>query len=132
MRCENPKLPPVAKVLWALCELSNNTYGVDVITSKGIMSCTGLSKYKVIKAIHFWRDKGLVEFASIGRPAVVSYGEVEELECEAAPPVNGWSLTGKGRKSNCFKIAKKDFEKSLRDWAEGEAVDNDCKEDDDE
>lgn len=121
MKCENPKLPANAKVLWALCELSNNVYGIDVIQTKSIMECTGLSKYNVKKQLHFWHDRGLIERASMGRPAQVSCGEIEELICEAAPPINGWKLTEKGRKSQVFKIAQDDYIKSLEEWANGSA-----------
>lgn len=121
MRCENPKLPASAKVLWAVCELSNNIYGIDVIETKSIMRCTGLTKYMVIKQLHFWRDKGLVERASMGCPAQVSCGEIEELISEAAPPINGWKLTERGYKSNGFKIAEDDYLKSLAELANGDA-----------
>lgn len=121
MRCENPKLPASAKVLWAVCELSNNIYGIDVIETKSIMRCTGLTKYKVINQLHFWRDKGLIERASMGFPAQVSRGEIEELICEAAPPINGWKLTERGYKSSVFKIVKDDYLKSLAELANGNA-----------
>ena len=121
MRCENPKLPASAKVLWAMCELSNNIYGIDVIETKTVMRCTGLTKYMVIKQLHFWRDKGMIERASMGCPAQVSHGEIEELISEAAPPVNGWRLSERGYKSNVFKIAKDDYLKSLAELANGDA-----------
>lgn len=64
-------------------------------------------------------DKVLIERASMGLPAQVSRGEIEELICEAAPPINGWKLTERGYKSNVFKIAEDDYLKSLAELANG-------------
>ena len=107
------------KVLRAICALSNNTYGIGVIRTNGIMACTKLSKYKVIKNIHLLREDGLVKRASMGCPAQVSRGEYEELICDAAPPVNGWALTKKGYASAEYKAAKAEYLNGLAEWANG-------------
>ena len=62
------------KVFKAICSMSNNIYGIDVITTKSIINSTGLSRYKVIQNIHLLREDGLVKRASMGRPAQVSGG----------------------------------------------------------
>ena len=58
-----------------------------VISSKDIAESCGLSVYKIRKIIKSLVDKELVERASCGSPAVVSYGEIAELEYEAMPPL---------------------------------------------
>ena len=107
------------KVFKAICSMSNNIYGIDVITTKSIINSTGLSRYKVIQNIHLLREDGLVKRASMGRPAQVSGGEYEELICEAAPPVNGWVLTKHGYASVEYKAAESEFLKGLEEWANG-------------
>ena len=111
------------KVLRAICALSNNTYGIEVVKTKYIMDCTKLSKYKVIQTIHLLREDGLVKRASMGCPAQVSVGEYNELICEAAPPVNGWALTKKGYASAEYKTAETEYINGLAEWANGKQED---------
>ena len=107
------------KVVRAICAVSNNTYGIEVVKTKDIMDRTKLSKYKVIQNIHLLREDGLVKRASMGCPAQVSRGEYEELICDAAPPVNGWALTKKGYASAEYKVAKAEYLNGLAEWANG-------------
>lgn len=107
------------KVLRAICALSNNIYGIEVVNTKDIMARTKLSKYKVIQNIHLLREDGLVKRASMGCPAQVSRGEYEELICDAAPPVNGWALTKKGYASAEYKVAEAEYLNGLAEWANG-------------
>lgn len=88
-----------------------------VISSKNIAESCGLSVYKTRKIIKSLVDKELVERASCGRPAVVSYGEVAELECEAMPPLNGFALTQKAFETEEWKEMYENWEKSLAEWA---------------
>ena len=106
-------------VLCAICALSNNIYGIEVVETKDIMARTKLSKYKVIQNIHLLREDGLVKRASMGCPAQVSRGEYEELICDAAPPVNGWALTKKGYASAEYKAAEAEYLNGLAEWANG-------------
>lgn len=107
-------------VLRAICALSNNIYGIEVVKTKDIMARTKLSKYKVIQNIHLLREDGLVKRASMGCPAQVSRGEYEELICDAAPPVNGWALTKKGYASAEYKVAEAEYLNGLAEWANGQ------------
>lgn len=107
------------KVLRAICALSNNIYGIEVVRTNDIMACTKLSKYKVIQSIHLLREDGLVKRASMGCPEQVSHGEYEELICDAAPPVNGWALTKKGYASAEYKVAEAEYLNGLAEWANG-------------
>lgn len=88
-----------------------------VISSKYIATSCGLSIYKTRKIIKSLVDKGLIERVSCGRPAVVSYGEIAELECEAMPPLNGFALTKKAFETEEWKEMYENWEKSLAEWA---------------
>lgn len=101
-----------------MCKMAQNWYGVDVFSSKSIAESTGLSKYKTLKILHLLRDEGLVKNGCIGRPAVVSGGEYEELECEAMPPLRGFSITEKGSETDIFKQESDAYDKSMAEWAE--------------
>lgn len=94
-------------VLNALCRCSHNLYGVDVFTSKQLAERTGLDRCKVVQVLHYWRDEGIVERASMGCPAQFTGGEYDEMICDAAPPINGWSLTEKGRETDAYKAQSK-------------------------
>lgn len=120
MRCQNPALSANAKVLWALCEMSINIYGIDVISSTKIAHCVGLSKYKVLQVLHTLKKAGLVERASMGCPAVFCCGEYKEMVCDAKPPINGWTLTDKGRNGAVYKRAQEDYLHDLENIAHKE------------
>lgn len=120
MRCENQDLPPKSRVFWAMCELSCNHYGIDVITTKNIMNSTKLSKYMALKQLRLWREHGFIERASMGCPAQYSGGEYDEMICEAYPPINGWRLTKKGCESGTYKTAQKEYLDGLLKWANGD------------
>lgn len=88
-----------------------------VISTKDIATSCGLSVYKTRKIIKSLVDKGLVERASCGCPAVVSCGEICELVCEAMPPLNGFALTKKAFETEKWKEMYEDWKKSLTEWA---------------
>ncbi len=99
------------KVLETLCELSCNWEGYSVFPIHTIANFSGLSKYATTKALHELREKGLVQNSAQGFPATGSYTSdgVFELEHEAAPPLRGFELTGKG-----FHFTE--YEKALKAW----------------
>lgn len=76
-----------------------------------------LTKYRVRQALKSLIAEGLIYYTSQGRPAVISYGEVPELEYEAMPPVNGYALTEKAYKTSEWIAAYADWEKSMEEWA---------------
>lgn len=108
----------IDSVLKALCELSWNYYGIDVFPARTIAGRIESSYRKVLNALHVLRDRGLVKRSSMGCPAVESCGEYHELECEAAPPINGWSLTEKGNDTKIAELAYQEYCEGLRKWAE--------------
>lgn len=79
----------------------------------------GLTRYGARKALKELIADGLVEYTSQGCPAVVSYGEVPELVCDARPPINGYALTKKGFESDRWKQAYAEWCKSMEEWANG-------------
>ncbi|MCM1328398.1 MAG: hypothetical protein NC253_03070 [Ruminococcus sp.] len=107
------------KVFRVICKFSHNFYGISVFPAKLISERVGMSKYKTIKILHDLRNNGLVKRASQGCPAQFSHGEVEELICEDAPPINGWALTPKARKTIGYMDAEKEYLKGLAEWANG-------------
>lgn len=105
--------------------LYTTMYGPDtaVLTISNIVSLIdGLTKYRARKAIKELISDGLVEYKSQGRPAIVSCGEIEELVCESAPPINGYSLTKKGRSTEEWRRAYKEWEKSMEEWANNDTL----------
>lgn len=104
------------------CQIGTNmhTYAPDiaVVSISNIVSLLGdVTKYHARNALKSLIADGLVYYTSQGRPAVVSYGEVTELICDAAPPINGYALTKKAYQSGEYKQAYADWEKSLEEWA---------------
>lgn len=94
--------------------------GRAVVSITGILtSVEGMTKYRARKALNALVSEGLVEYTSQGRPAIVSYGEVTELVCEAMPPVNGYALTQKGFKTKEWADAYAAWEKDMGLWANG-------------
>lgn len=91
----------------ANCEISSYStmYAPErVVVSTGDIAKKCLwSKYRTRKAIKGLVEKGLIERASCGCPAVVSYGEYTELVCEARPPMNGFAITKQGFQSEEWK-----------------------------
>lgn len=107
------------KVFRAMCKMSHNFYlDSSVYTSREIAGIVEMPRCTVLKTLHELRNDGLVERASEGCPARVSYGEVVELICDAAPPINGWSLTEKARETAIYKEEAELFDKSMEEWAE--------------
>ena len=102
-----------------MCNLSQNWEGWYVFSARLIASGSKYSVYQVRKALHELRDFGLVKRDSEGCPAQVSYGEVPELICEAGPPMNGWSVTKKGKETDVYEKAFQEYCKGLEDWANG-------------
>ena len=106
------------------CELSTYTamYAPDkavVPISNIIYLINGLTKYRARKALKELINEELIFYTSQGCPAIVSYGEYEELIDDARPPINGYALTTKAYKSATFKDRKAEFDKSLEEWANG-------------
>lgn len=105
----------------ANCEVSSYSipYPPDrVVVSTGeIAKMASWSKYRVRKAIKGLVEKGLIERASCGCPAVESYGEYRELVCDAMPPKNGYAITKSGFKSKDWKDIYSEWTKSMKEWA---------------
>lgn len=95
------------------------TYAPDraVITISNLVKLTGLTKYGVRKAIKELIKDGMIYYTSQGCPAVVSYGEVPELVCDARPPINGYALTEDAFKSQVWRDAYDEWSKSMEEWA---------------
>lgn len=105
----------------ANCEVSSYSipYTPDrVVVSTGeIAKMVSWSKYRVRKAIKGLVEKGLIERASCGCPAVESYGEYRELVCDAMPPKNGYAITKVGFKCDDWKDIYSEWKKSMKEWA---------------
>ena len=104
----------------ASCQISTYTtlYGPKkvVVSTGNIAQQLSWSKYRTRKAIHTLVDKGLIERASCGHPAVVGGYEYTELIFESAPPTNGYAITDKGFQTTEWKKAYDDWCKSMDDW----------------
>ena len=105
----------------ANCEVSSYSIPYQparVVVSTGeIAKICGWSKYRVRKAIKGLTEKGLIERASCGCPAVESCGEYRELIYDAMPPKNGYAITAAGFKSQDWKDVYSMWEKSTKEWA---------------
>ena len=105
----------------ANCEVSSYSiqYPPDrVVVSTGEIAKMCLwSKYRVRKAIKGLVEKGLIERASCGYPAVESYGEYRELVYDAMPPKNGYAITKVGFKCEDWKDIYSEWTKSMHEWA---------------
>lgn len=71
------------------------------------------TKYRIKKALKGLISIGYVKFTSQGRPAIVSYGEVPELVCEAKPPVNGYTLTESAFKTPIWRKMYAEWEADM-------------------
>lgn len=105
------------------------TYGPErvVVSAKEVANVMRWSVYKARKAIRELVQRGWIERASCGCPAVVSYGEVPELVCDAMPPKNGYAITKEGFQTDHWKVAYKEWCDDMAEWANKgiEEVDND-------
>ena len=106
------------------CEISTYTslHAPDraVVSISNILDMLGnVTKYGARQALKRLMADGLVEYTSQGCPAVISYGEVPELIADAAPPINGYSLTKKGFETPEWKQAYKEWNKLMEEWANG-------------
>ena len=104
------------------CEIGlyMTTYGPEkaVISISNIMQLIqGLTKYRARLALKELVQEGLIEYTSQGCPAVVSVGEVSELVYDAGPPINGYCITKKGFETEVWKERKREWEKSMEEWA---------------
>lgn len=111
------------------CQISTYTspYAPNeaVIPISNILSLLGDgTKYSVRKCLKSLMQDGVICYKSMGCPAVVSYGEIPELVYDAAPPINGYTLTKKGYQTPEWKNAYKEWEKSMEEWANGFAERN--------
>lgn len=108
-----------AKMFREMCRIANiidiPLYDDDVFTTSELADFMGISKYKTRKAIKILLDIEYIKRGSVGRPAIVRGYEYPELVCEAAPPLNGFILTEKGRQSEIFK---EEWDKSIADYYE--------------
>lgn len=106
------------------CQISTFTslYAPDeaVVTISNICQLLpNATKYGVRQALKALIRDGVICFKSQGCPAIMSYGEIPELVCDAAPPINGYALSEKGYQTPEYKTAYKEWEDSMKDWAEG-------------
>jgi len=105
----------------ANCEVSSytTTYSPErvVVSTGDIAKMNQWTKYRTRKAIKGLVEKGLIERASCGCPAVVSYGEYTELVCEARPPMNGYAITKKGFQNEMWKNIYDLWCRSMEEWA---------------
>lgn len=105
------------------------TYGPErvVVSTKEVANVIHCSVYRARKAIRELVECGWIERVSCGCPAVVSYGEVPELVCDAMPPKNGYAITKKGFQTDHWKMTYKEWCDDMAEWANKgiEEVDND-------
>ena len=108
------------------CEISRseNIYapGDDkaVVPISSLVNALEWTKYRTRKALKELRELGLIEYTSQGCPAIVSYGEITELICEAQPPINGYALTEQGFETELYKQKYAKWKKDLEEWANDE------------
>ena len=102
------------------CEISTymHTYGPDkaVVPISSLVNVLEWTKYRTRKALKELRELGLIEYTSQGCPAIVSYGEITELICEAQPPINGYALTEQGFETELYKQKYAKWQKDLEEW----------------
>lgn len=107
----------------ANCEVSS--YSIQyppervVVSTGDIAKMHGWTKYRTRKAIKGLVEKGLIERASCGNPAVESCGEYRELVYEASPPTNGYAITKQGFASEEWKDIYDMWCRSMEEWANG-------------
>jgi len=108
-------------LVFCSAEISTYTtmYAPDraVVSTKEVARILKWTEYRARKAIKSLVNRGWLERASVGCPAVVSYGEVPELVCDAMPPKNGYAITKKGFKTGLWKSAYQDWCDSMAEWA---------------
>lgn len=114
------------KIFTALINCQISTYTAPYAPEEAVTTISnlialinGLTKYRARKALKELIAEGLVEYKSQGCPAVISCGEVPELVSDAMPPINGYTLTEEGYKTEAWKQAYRDWEKSMEEWANG-------------
>lgn len=104
-----------------ICDCATDYHeGSNVISSNNLANLSGLSRYKVMKAINILRDIFLVERTTCGFPAYEIYTEsgLVDFDC-SHPPKNGFGLSLNGYKSNTYKKAEELLDLSYREWASG-------------
>ncbi len=112
------------------CQINANTclYAPNppaVPISNILMLNKGMTLYGAKKALQWLVKKGLVQYVSVGRPAIVSEGESHELVSEARPPLNGYILTQTGFESFEYKDAYREWDRILADIEDDEEDDLD-------
>lgn len=105
------------KIFKVMCDLDQQWDSPGVYPIRLLSDMCHLSKYKTTKATHKLRDDGYVKNDCIGRPAVESCGEYRELECEAMPPLHGFSLTERAKETQEYKQAGEEYMRGLAEWA---------------
>lgn len=108
------------------CEISSYTtmYADNriVVSAGEIANALLWTKYRARKAIKNLVSEGYIERASVGRPAIESYGEYRELVYDAMPPKNGYALTSKSFRCEEWKVLYAEWCKSMEEWANSKEV----------
>lgn len=91
-----------------------------ITNAKELLPYFECSLYKMRQTLHKLVEQGWIERASIGYPAVESFGEVRELVEEAHPPINGYGLTTKAYKSNAYEKLAEAWEKELEEMTKAD------------
>lgn len=119
----NEELRPILiRLLWNVdlaITLSMYAPNDSVITISNILYLLkegkyDVSKYRLRLMLKELIAEGLVEYKSVGCPAVESCGEYRELVCDAGPPINGYKLTKKGKELDICKQLDEQFNEDMR------------------
>ena len=120
---ESAKEIMLGTVFLVFCQAEIGSYMTTYAPERAVVSAKETAKilkwteYRTRKAIKELVSRGWIERASIGCPAVVSYGEYTELVCEAMPPKNGYAITKAGFQTDLWKTAYAEWCKSMEEWA---------------
>ena len=116
----------VIRILWN-CDLTAclsmycNTEGVVGISNLLYLITDRypeVTKYRLRKTLKELITEELVEFKSVGQPAIEDGYEYKELVCEARPPLNGYKLTKKGAELDICKQLNYKYEEELKKMCE--------------
>ena len=119
---EKAKEIMLGSVFLVFCNVEIGSYTIPyapdrvVVSTKEVAHTLKWTEYRTRKAIKELVNRGWIERASCGNPAVVSYGEYTELICDAMPPTNGYAITKDGFQTDLWKGAYAEWRKSLEEW----------------
>ena len=122
MTTEADKIQILQTLMNGEIALATTMYAPDraVMSISNLLSLNpGWTKYRMRMALKALMADGLIKYTSQGHPAIESCGEYRELICEALPPTNGYALTSKAYNTPIWFSMQKDFENSLKEWANG-------------